>query len=129
MKNGWIDKFRLSPLKRKFHLLLMVMIGLMGASRAQAQTLGAERGFEFFSPFRAGYGFNSMEQFALISVLVVAKIGSLFQLAGAAPSPWSGFVGMRWPPPATSAWPPPPGTQLRRGHAVGLPHRHRSPAC
>jgi K(+)-stimulated pyrophosphate-energized sodium pump len=56
----------------------MVMIGLMGASRAQAQTLGAERGFEFFSPFRAGYGFNSMEQFALISVLVVAVIGLLY---------------------------------------------------
>jgi K(+)-stimulated pyrophosphate-energized sodium pump len=56
----------------------MVMIGLMGAGRAQAQTLGTERGFEFFSPFRAGYGFNTMEQFALISVLVVAVIGLLY---------------------------------------------------
>jgi K(+)-stimulated pyrophosphate-energized sodium pump len=56
----------------------MVMMCAMGSGFAQAQVPGAERGFEFFSPFRAGYGFNSMEQFALISVLVVAIIGLLY---------------------------------------------------
>ena len=80
MKNGWIDNLKLFPLRRKIYLLLMAMMCAMGSgwAQAQAETPGAERAFEFFSPFREGYGFNSMEQIALVSVLVVAVIGLLY---------------------------------------------------
>ena len=76
MLHGWIDKLKLMPLKRKFYLLLMTLMFAGTSGWAQAQT--PEKAFEYFSPFRAGYGFNTMEQAALLSVLVVAVIGLLY---------------------------------------------------
>lgn len=80
MKTRWIDKLKRFPMNRKIYLFLMVMLCSMGSGWAQAQTPEAERAFEFFSPFRAGYGFNTMEQACLIAVLVVAVIGLLYAL-------------------------------------------------
>ena len=71
MKNGWIDKLKLIPLKRKMYLLLMVMMCAMGSGWAQAQ----ETGFKYFSPFREGSDFIMMEKVCLIAVLVVAVAG------------------------------------------------------
>ncbi len=45
---------------------------------AQAQSAESERAFEFFSPFRDGYGFNAMEQIGLMAVLAVAVVGLLY---------------------------------------------------
>jgi K(+)-stimulated pyrophosphate-energized sodium pump len=74
MKNGWIDKLNLIPLKRKIYLLLMVLMCSMGSGWAQAQ----DAGFKYFSPFREGSDFIMMEKVCLIAVLVVAVAGLLY---------------------------------------------------
>ena len=54
------------------------MMCSLGSGWAQAQAPRAKRAFEFFSPFRDGYGFNTMEQFCLLAVLAVAVVGLLY---------------------------------------------------
>ena len=80
MKNGWINKDKLIPLKGKIQLLLMMLLGVGMSGWAQAQEPGAEASFQYFSPFREGYGFNSMERVALMVVLAIAVCGLLYAL-------------------------------------------------
>ena len=80
MRNGWIDKLKLIPLKGKLQLLLMMILGLGVSGWAQAQTADAapEAAFKYFSPFREGSDFIMMEKICLIAVLAVAVAGLLY---------------------------------------------------
>jgi len=84
MLHAWLDKLRLTPMKRRIYLAFMMCLFAAayafepGKMAAAAETTAEH--FKFFSPFREGYGFNTLERVCLVVVLGIAVAGLLYAL-------------------------------------------------